>query len=486
MHLTQLYLFFFNSVDTAITPDTVTLQINEQTPTLDTAIGGPVGSLIINEQTASLDIAIGVPTGSVSVTGLAPSAEEDHIRQVPIAPTLTLSEQSISLDIAIRDPPVDTLALTGLTPSGEIDHNRAVPAGSLSITGQNVYGPILVPSGSLTITGTTPTPVFPITSEPGTGGLSVGTQTPQRGRGLRIRGLAPFADLEIVPTGTLTLNGQAPSAEENSIRAVPAGSISITGQSVSLPIPVPAGSLTLSGLSPVFPITVATGGLSVGTQTPQRGRGLRITGLVPFADLDIVPVGRLRITGFTPAAVKSYVEPPSGSVRITGLSFQSGLVIQVPTGGPLVITGQGHELDPATLRITGFAPAVARVPPIVGNDTLTITTGTPVSLLRDTSKDSLSITGLAPVVLRAPPFVKSDNLRITGYAPLLFQPTLTPDKGSLSINTTTPTLKYRVLDTIRDALAYEDEFVIKRRVADPEERMLEAVMRAFLENMNGN
>ena len=84
------------------------------------------------------------------------------------------------------------------------------------------------------------------------------------------------------------------------------------------------------------------------------------------------------------------------------------------------------------------------------------------------------------------PFIKSDNLRITGYAPLLFQPTVTPDKGSLSINTTTPTLKYRVLDTVRDALAYEDEFVIKRRVADPEERMLEAVMRAFLENMNGH
>ena len=277
---------------------------------------------------------IGVPSGALTVEGLAPSAEIEHIRFMPVgaidftsyAPTAGASENQV------RAPPAGTLQLAALAPALRL--SIALPAGDLNLQG---YAPTSgedhvaeMPEGSLSATGLAP-------------GLSVAVYVPHTelhvvgGRGLRLDGYQPTiliqdsGDELVEPLlGSLTLNALTPSAEEDHVAEMPLGSLSLTQY-------VPTAVLTENV-----------------TSLPTLG-GLTLTGLAPELSTNFaveIPKGSLTLTGLAPSLEGSLTATPDvGGLSITGHAPVSDTPISFSTlkrlqrrRGPLTSRPMGRRV----------------------------------------------------------------------------------------------------------------------------------------------
>ena len=156
--------------------------------------------------------------------------------------------------------------------------------------------------------------------------------------GVRFEETAPYVDdantTIAVPTGSLSLSGEAPTAVTTGgvdHTADPdVGALSLTGQAPTvvttnnLVVSPGTGSLTVTGISPTIDVTT---GADV-TETPGTG-ALDITGYVP----DVVLTAH-HIRG-----------PPTGELTLTGYIPTPTFVVGIP-------------IDKGSLTLTGYAPVV--------------------------------------------------------------------------------------------------------------------------------
>jgi hypothetical protein len=452
----------FPAGDTSIEVPVGSLSLTEQTPLLDLGIIEPVGSLAFNEQAPLLNLTIEVPAGSLGLSGQAPEKKEDHVTDDLPQGVVTLTGRVVSLNLSIRDPPVDTLQIAAQTPS--LGLAIIPPAGALTTA---TLTPLLnidygVPSVSISLTGLAPTATVAagdITAEPGAGSLSTST-------------LTPLLDIAYaIPAASLTLSGKTP----DSLLPEPGNaSLSFTGQqpyaNVGPRILIPnIGRLEIVGRAPTLlldsPIIVPfTGQLNL-----VGGRGLRLDGYQPTV-LDETPAqtaepgaGALSLSGLAPSVEIDHIReiPSATSLTLSGKVPTAGIASGPTTifteVGAATLTGQ----IPVTLRtqtvfgtslgLIGQPPLVSvdssdpetRVHPGVGSATLTgkqpergvgllFTTLAPQVLVEATPLNpgagSLTLAGKVPEIggsrtIEMPnPHEGSDpptfDLTLTGYAPV--------------------------------------------------------------------
>jgi len=306
------------------------------------------------------DITIEVPSGSLGFTGQAPTAEIEHIRQVPVA-SISMTGVAPTISIVagdlIRAPPVGALSIAGAAPSAEIEHNAQVPVGSLSFTGAaptaveatNADLTASPPRGTVEMDGYAPTLVYSWTVKPETGAIGFTGRTVVRPLGLSFQGQ--------IPTTVVTGGGLQPGT----------GALSFQGQvpTINKWIPNPSGSLSFSSDAPNAFLTGGpgrpqplAGALSFqGTDAEFRNSGdMRLTfvGQVPLARLwPHVSVGSLSIQGQIPAIINTsptamIVSPDVGILGFSG---------QVP------YLQQHVALPVGSLSFTGYAPSAVLVDP---------------------------------------------------------------------------------------------------------------------------
>lgn len=268
------------------------------------------------------------------------------------------------------------IAFTGLALTLAI--SISVPVGALTITGQANVNPLAHPAGAITFAGLAPTPVI----------SSAGTTISNPAGSLAYTGLAPIVrvgDFTVeIPAGQLVIKGPARPAI---VPQPPAGSLALTGRVLNVQVDtpgsavsMPAGSLALTGLAldlfntktlaiPAGTLTLS--GQYVGIQFTQPAAGsLVFQGLAPTIAAQttsiVLPRGSLVFGSSTLVPSLRYdfvIAVPVGSLALTGQQPNVGtpetLVLQA---GSLPLTGQTPTIDwstglaVGTLTVTGLAP----------------------------------------------------------------------------------------------------------------------------------
>ncbi len=361
------------------------------TPQMPTISMG-LGALAI----LGLSVAIGFTgpsAGALNYQGYAPTVSIE----TPSGPTISL--------------PAGSLVFTGRTPTvvQQAQGLIAIPAGSLAFTGRDVGVAFGGPSdGRLAYTGYAPTVsqsavttiTIPAGSLPFTGRTpSLDRAILQPAGALVLQGLAQAVSVGVnraVPSGSVVLSGQAPTVVNQSpgLIAIPAGTLTFTGRDVGVAFSGPDdGRLAFTGYAP----TVSVGS---GTTIAVPAGSLAFTGRTPSLDRAIVqPAGSLVFQGQAPAvAAGQNIALPAGQVVLQGqapVAFVQATVA-IPAGSlvwqglaPSIAGAGSIEIPAGTLTLQGQAPSVAlavsvpagaltwqgQAPSIAGTVTVTVPAG---------------------------------------------------------------------------------------------------------------
>lgn len=417
------------------------------------------GGLTITGLTSVLAFGMAIGAGALSLTGQAPTVSvagnpNDKVIQIPAG---SLQFKGPALPAEVRTPAAGVLSFTGYAPN--LAFTLPVPAGSVSLTGASLtlartvpiasggltitgQGPSLgsgipVGAGALTLTGQTPATSSAISIAVGSGALAIAGQAPTVGIGLTIpipagqlvfkgpaaptsstiavpagalalSGLVPSANVSggalsvPIAAGTLSLSGQAPSVAQGPTIAIPAGSLTFTGQYIAQAFgDLTPAALVLTGYAPTVSISGQT------TLSPGVGM-LTLTGQAPsLASTVPVAAGALTLSGQAPVAIVSRtIAVPAGSLAFTGQAPQARMAHLVSIGaGSLALTGQtpstgGSQTMPVAagaLTITGYSPSLsAGFVTNIPSGTLTITGQAPLARMAvviDIPTGTLTLTG---------------------------------------------------------------------------------------------
>jgi hypothetical protein len=336
---------------------------------------------------------IQLPAGQINIKGPQSATGVDRWQSAVSQLTLTGLALTCALSVGI---PAGALTLTGheiitgpLMPTGAVQYTGLAPTVSIS----NVGTTIAIPAGAQTWTGLAPTARLGdfIIEVPAGQIVIKGPARPQVVipmvvGGFRYTGLAPGVSIDTpgsvatIPAGQVVLTGHALTVVSSQTIALPAGTLTITGQYVAVAFMTPpTGGIVWQGLA----LTIPTGGsFTIAIPTGSlRFANATLTPTLVFAFTIDIPAGELDFTGFEPNAST----PASIVVQVGALSLAGqALTIDWATGlpvGELISTGYAPHLEIAVgeqglpvgrLVFQGYAVDVIHANGLVISDVVTI------------------------------------------------------------------------------------------------------------------
>jgi hypothetical protein len=294
-------------------------------------------------------------TGSLLLAGIAPSAEIDHFRSVPVGSAL-LAGIAPNLGTSVS-PTVGGLLFGSDASSAEITHNKTPGTIGLTLNGIQpviVIGQTVAPDATgLLLTGAAPDlggDSGDVVRDPLVGSLTLTGQTP--GVGSVVKPAA--GDLQF--SGLVT----PPSAEIDHFRAMSLATLQLNSDAVSVDITAlvepSTGSLALSGIaSTILAITtIPTGSLVL----ESRDGGID----VDITHIKAVSGDALAFSSDAPSvSVGATVLPTVGSVALLGIAPIVGRSV-APDSGALVLATTTVTLDaevsPDGLILSGTTPGI--------------------------------------------------------------------------------------------------------------------------------
>ena len=420
--------------DTIVTPS-VTLTLTGQAPDAGGTLSAlpAAGTLALAGQAPTvLTTQSATPAeATLTLTGSAPTVAQTWSAS-PAEATLSLT--GFAPDLAAADAivtPSSALVLAGQAPTIIVSLSAAPTVGTLTLAGQapaiSVSETVAPPAGSLTIDEKTPvrakTPrVWLNTTETKTGademtvvtfnaaGTSLTFDDPAGGKTGSLK-----LGVENTENGDIGWIDVTVNADINPIAEPGAGSLTLTGQTPSVPLPgedaLPgAGALTLATAAPS--LNYGIGGADDADSDPETGEP-GIAGGVPAA--------ALTLAGQAPTVLQTLsVLPAAGTLTLAGKE-------------PLIAKADTVQPEAASLTLAGQAPTVLRVDGVAP------------------AEGALTLTGQAPTLFREDTIAPAaGSLTLAGQIPDASSGEgIIPGAGTLTLSTSATTQNYTVTFSVR-------------------------------------